>query len=167
MIFTILTTSCNKTELPTDERTNKDITNLAERLANNPNFQASIKIHEQIGNDLMKFIKDNNVDITKDEFAVSSFTNSNTVNEEEFAKYNADLFTDIPELHSITEQVLDEAISLARSWLDKEELASRNCTNTYNDCAQVAFLRLHYGYTGVYSYYAEYAYCVYNYYRCV
>jgi len=166
-IISLFTSSCNKTELPTDEIPNENITQLAEKLASNPNFQASIKIHEQIGNDLMKFIKDKNVDITKDDFDVSSFISSNTVNEEEFARYNTNLFNDMPELHSITEQAFVDAVSLALSLLGEKELISRSCINKYNDCAQVAFLRLHYGYTSVYSYYAEYVYCVYNYYRCV
>jgi len=49
LVITLFATSCSQSELVTDEIPEANLTKLAERLADNPNFQASIEIHEKIG----------------------------------------------------------------------------------------------------------------------
>jgi len=162
----ILTTSCNQTDLIKEEFSEANTSMLARQLAANPNFQASIKIHEQIGNDLKKSIKDNNMNITNDDLIINS-SNTSILNEDEFASYKSNLLTDMPELNSITNQAFEQVFSLAINSLDNQELSSRNCAYQYYVCVYYnAYIKYFYGQISYNSYIAAYYACVQEYYRC-
>jgi len=162
-VIAVLATSCNQTDLLTNEFQEVNPTVLAEKLANNPNFQASIKIHEQIENDLMKLMEDNPSNIAEGDMDIVL----NTVSEEEFALYKTNLFNDMPELHSITEQVFEEAVMLSSNLLGKQDLNARNCSYTYSICAYNAYYRYFYSFISYNSYITELNTCIQQYYNCI
>jgi len=163
----VLTTSCNQTDLITEEFTETNITMLANKLADNPDFQKSITMHEQTGNDLMKFIEDNNINISEDDIDITSFVSSHTTSEDEFDLHKTNLLTSMPELNSVTEQTFEEAFSFALNSLGTQELSPRNCANQYNICIYQPYINYYYGSISYNSYIAAYYACIQQYYWCI
>ncbi len=166
-VIAVLNTSCTRTDSITDELHEVNTTTLAEKLANNPNFKASVTLNQQIGNDLQKFIKDNEIDITKDIIDFDVFINTYTDTAHKFARYKTNILSDLPELTSLKEQAFNEVITLAHDLLDKNKLAVRNCSHTYSICAYNAYYKYYYGYSDYNSYISEYYTCIQSYYRCI
>lgn len=69
-VIAVFSTSCNQSEILSEEIAEANLTALSERLAENSNFQASIKIHDKIGDDLMTFFGGSNV--AKDKEVINS-----------------------------------------------------------------------------------------------
>ncbi len=166
LMIALLATACNKADLPTNDPTTVNLTNLAQKLTDNPNFQASIKLHQQIGNDLMILLKNSEVDRSNEEVVVASLTKSYTVSEAEFARYKTKVFNELPELKTISEQALEEVLTSAQNALSQQALSARNCSDIYRHCARAAYMKYYYGYYDYYAYYTQQTYCVYEYYRC-
>jgi len=162
----VLTTSCNQTDLITEEFSETNTSILAKQLADNPNFQASIKIHQQIGNDLMKSIEDNKINIAEDDIDFTSSVSSYTISENELALYKTNLLIDMPELNSISHQTFEDAFSLALNLLDKQTLSPRNCAYQYSICVYYPYINYYYGNISYNSYIAAYYACIQQFNRC-
>jgi len=168
MAVAVFMTSCGQEEVITNEITESNLTELAERLANNANFQATIEIKEKIGNDLTEFMEENGLDLAEDDPVVASFLNSYTVGKDELIEYRTNLLNEIPELKSITLEVSVDVMTTALNTLNAENtIESRGCRSQRDDCIDYwAFLWIN-GYISSYNYYlSKYYQCLSDYHRC-
>lgn len=108
LAFALIFTSCDKqdlTQTPVDA--GEQVSELVQKLTENPDFISIIKIEKKISDDMMSYTEN-----TKEESEIISYAENYDFGKEELKEYRMNLQNDFPELSTISTEELAKAIEI-------------------------------------------------------
>jgi len=162
MAVAVFMTSCGQEEVITNEITESNLTELAERLANDADYQAVAEIRKEIDEDLTNFIQENGLDVESNPSVLDDFAAKYPHHKQQLDAHSANLKSKFPELILLSKDEFAEVSSTVSTI--QNEISLKSCwsqCNAYNQqCAATYYYQYLCGQISYNQYLAWYRWCV-------